>query len=227
MAKDENGERYKEGVDFEWVKAKGSNYKTRRFFSKAEKRARAEKENAAKATTDDKPTGSTRRSTESTASAPKTSPRPKPRPARNNTGTPKSPSGDGPAFENKGRGGNPMPQSTRGLESKMRQRSLREGKGFGSGSILLPPSATPTLRDKASQRREEEQRAREEARAAGGPESPLGRIIDKAFSADNQAAKNEERSSKRTGGMAKGGLVKANCGASMKPTQKKFKKGKK
>jgi hypothetical protein len=227
MAKDDNGERYKEGVDFEWVKAKGSNYKTRRFFSKAEKRARAEKENAAKATTDDKPTGSTRRSTESTASTSKASTRPKPRPARNNTGTPKPPSGDGPAFEKKGRGGNPMGQSTRGLESAMRQRSLRNGKGFGSGSILLPPSPNPTAKDKSNQRREAKQKAREEALAAGGRVSPLGRMIDRAFNNEAQAAKNKSRSSKRTGGMAKGGLVKANCGASMKPTQKKFGKGKK
>lgn len=33
--------KYKEGVDFEWVKTKGSNAKSRKFFTKAEKAERA------------------------------------------------------------------------------------------------------------------------------------------------------------------------------------------
>jgi len=37
MARDNDN--YKAGVDFEWVTAKGSNYKTRKFFTKAEKEA--------------------------------------------------------------------------------------------------------------------------------------------------------------------------------------------
>lgn len=37
MARDDD--KYKAGVDFEWVTAKGSNYKTRKFFTKAEKEA--------------------------------------------------------------------------------------------------------------------------------------------------------------------------------------------
>lgn len=37
MARDEDN--YKAGVDFEWVTAKNGNYKTRRFFTKAEKEA--------------------------------------------------------------------------------------------------------------------------------------------------------------------------------------------
>lgn len=38
MARDDD-DNYKAGVDFEWVTAKGSNYKTRKFFTKAEKEA--------------------------------------------------------------------------------------------------------------------------------------------------------------------------------------------
>ncbi len=48
---------YKEGVDFEWVKSKGSNVKTRKFFSSAEKAKRKAGSSAKpKPTTKSKPT---------------------------------------------------------------------------------------------------------------------------------------------------------------------------
>ena len=221
MAKDDNGERYKEGVDFEWVKAKGSNYKTRRFFSKAEKRARAEKKNAAKATTDDKPTGSTRRSTESTASTPKTSPRPKPRPAR--------PSPEMAAGKDKDRPRNPSRQAV------MARRSTRDRLGNVPTTAPKTPSQRTAFgnvpisnpnRDMALTRREEEAEARRAAAESGGRVSSIGRLIDKIFSGEGETSTGSS-SRKASRGMAKGGLVKSNCGASMKPTQNKFRKGKK
>jgi len=235
MARDDKEDRYKEGVDFEWVKAKGSNYRTRRFFSKAEKRARAEKKETAKAATDDKPTGSTK-------SAPETSPRPKPRPKRKPEPT------RGP--DDGSRGGqtpnpprrNPKSGASRSTEGKVRPRLSASGSGTPSdpmtqtGSLKIPdrnssgsvPTSNPH-RALALQRREDERRARAEAEAQGGRVSPLGRMIDRVFGGRNetQVAKNKDRSSKRTGGLNKGGLVdttnKGKVGASMAPTQKKFK----
>lgn len=232
MAKDDKEDRYKEGVDFEWVKAKGSNYRTRRFFSKAEKRARAEKKNAAKATTDDKPTGSTRRSTESTASTPKTSPRPKPRPAR--------PSPEMAAGKDKDR---PRNSSRQGV---MAHRSTRDRLGNVPASAPETPSQRTAFgdvpissphRDEALSRREAEAEARAKARAEGGRESPLGRMIDRIFSGDRDtttSGSSSRRASRSSQGMAKGGMVMTNkgkVGASMVPTQNKFRtqtrKGKK
>lgn len=68
MARDEDN--YKAGVDFEWVTAKNGNYKTRRFFTKAEKEAmKAPKKESKPAS---KPASKT---------APTTSIRPKSKPA--------------------------------------------------------------------------------------------------------------------------------------------------
>lgn len=83
MARDDNNkpDRYKEGVDFEWVQGKNGNYKTRRFFTKAEKAERASGGKKKKAEAD-KP--STKKS-----SAPESSPRPRPRPSRTSETSPK------------------------------------------------------------------------------------------------------------------------------------------
>ena len=70
MARDDD-DKYKAGVDFEWVTAKNSNYKTRRFFTKAEKEAmKAPKKESKPAS---KPA--------SKSAAPTTSIRPKSKPA--------------------------------------------------------------------------------------------------------------------------------------------------
>lgn len=73
MARDRD-DKYKEGVDFEWVTAKGSNFKTRKFFTRAEKEARkAKPATAPKA----KP------KTEERKTTPAKTPRPAPRPTAN------------------------------------------------------------------------------------------------------------------------------------------------
>jgi hypothetical protein len=70
MARDDD-DNYKAGIDFEWVTAKNSNYKTRRFFTKAEKEAmKAPKKESKPAS---KPA--------SKSAAPTTSIRPKSKPA--------------------------------------------------------------------------------------------------------------------------------------------------
>jgi len=231
MARDDKEDRYKEGVDFEWVKAKGSNYRTRRFFSKAEKRARAEKKETAKAATDDKPTGSTK-------SAPETSPRPKPRPKRKPEPT------RGP--DDGSRGGqtpnpprrNPKSGASRSTSGKVKPRP-RAGDLMQTGSLSVPDKDHPTgsiptyndQRSRALQRREEEREARAAARAEGGRESPLGRIMDRVFGGTGSSSTSGQSSRTRGGsaarGMNKGGLVdttnKGKVGASMAPTQKKFK----
>jgi len=232
MAKDDKEDRYKEGVDFEWVKAKGSNYRTRRFFSKAEKRARAEKKNASEATTDDKPTGSTKRSTES---APKTSSRPKARPARSKTGTPQP---EMAAGKDKDR---PRSSSRQGV---MARRSTRDRLGNVSAPAPETPSQRTAFgdvpissphRDEALSRRKAEAEARAKARAEGGRESPLGRMVDRIFGGkEPSTGSSSRRDSRSNQGMAKGGMVMTNkgkVGASMVPTQNKFRtqtrKGKK
>lgn len=63
------GDRYKEGRDFEWVKKEGQNFKTRRFFTKAEKDAMAAPKVKAPAPT---------KSAASTAQKPKSAPKEKP-----------------------------------------------------------------------------------------------------------------------------------------------------
>ena len=230
MAKDDKEDRYKEGVDFEWVKAKGSNYKTRRFFSKAEKRARAEKNKTAEAATDDKPTGST----------PKARPQPKPKarperaPARTKGPDDGSRGGQTPNPPRR----NPKSGASRSTSGKVKPRP-RAGDLMQTGSLSVPDKDHPTgsiptyndQRSRALQRREEEREARAAARAEGGRESPLGRIMDRVFGGTGSSSTSGQSSRTRGGsaarGMNKGGLVdttnKGKVGASMAPTQKKFK----
>lgn len=63
------GDRYKEGRDFEWVSKEGQNFKTRRFFTKAEKDAMAAPKVKATAPT---------KSSASTTQKPKSTPKEKP-----------------------------------------------------------------------------------------------------------------------------------------------------
>jgi len=72
MTKDNEGDKYVEGKDFKWVTAPGSNYKTRKFFTKAEKEAMKAPKKAEKAPAKKAPAKKT--------TAPETSPRPKAKP---------------------------------------------------------------------------------------------------------------------------------------------------
>jgi len=215
-----DGERFKEGEDFEWVKAKGSNYKTRRFFSREEKRKRKEQKLTAKATGDSKPTGSTPRSTES---APTTSARPKPRPARNNTGVPKPTRGP----DDGSRAGQ---KPNRPVIS--RDDPLNKTSGHSTRVVRNQTDAPDT----AGVYRSQIDRSPSSRTAPSMPQQDMAsvakRVAEDAIN-DKMRETSQPRSrtssvSRRDGRrMAKGGLVKANCGASMKPTQKKYRKGKK
>lgn len=222
MAREDNEDRYKEGVDFEWVKAKGSNYKTRRFFSKAEKRARAEKSKTAEAATDDKPTGSTKPKTRpERGSAPQLTAdkKPKARPAAKPT-APK----EGPNFERRGRQAD-RPMSTTGAEGNARRDSLRRGR-FGNGSaegMLLPPRAD------GIRRRGEDNKFKPDSiafRLEEGLRNVFGGGGTDSGRAAAQRMTNRQEESAKAMGMRKGGLVdttnKGKVGASMAPTQKKF-----
>jgi len=221
MARDEDGDRYKEGVDFEWVKAKGSNYRTRRFFSKAEKRARAEKKKTADAATDNKPTGSTK-------SAPETSPRPKPRPKRKPEPT------RGP--DDGSRAGQKPNRPVISPEDRLNGVGARGVSNATPAQGTRPRTAPPMDRPRNThesnyQKPPQEDNPFQKGTAAYRIEEGLrglGSMLrgdpEKRRAAAQRTTERQEQNSKAFG-MNKGGMIMTNkgkVGASMAPTQKKF-----
>jgi hypothetical protein len=198
MPKDDDG--YKEGVDFKWVTNPNTNVKTRKFFTKAEKAEMAAGKKA------DTPTASTQGT------------KPKARPAT----TPKKDviSSARAAINRSGptrpqarpSSGSPAPTATSVTAPEVTETKLpasgagatlkgytweeyRAGNNLGRLRAGVPMGLN---------RREFAERAA--AEAAPKPQTPA-----------------RTRGQRGARGMAKGGMVKANCGASMKPTQKSSK----
>lgn len=200
MAEDRE-DRYKEGRDFEWVTAPGG-HKTRRFFSKKDKSA------------GDKPAEKPKKKGP-TSSAPTRSPRPRPNPAVD------ARSAGGPGERRSAEASSERKKRDVSRIRDMAEKAIDRGEAVAGRkprrkpSRVMQTSFSPSAEAGAA-RTAKDQAAREEARAEGGRESPLGRMIDDIFGGRTRNA-----NPKRRTGMAKGGLVKANCGASMKPTQRK------
>ena len=207
----------KEGVDFEWVTAKGSNYKTRRFFTAAEKKARTETKAAPKAEK------KTRKSAPPAAKT--TSPRPQPKPAK--------PAG--------GRGDGMREMVTRAIDRGEReQKASREALSWGVGEEMksarearrtrgMPAAgdmarkqveATPVKRTPSAGRTKLEQYQADRAARAAERKRKYEEEI-RAMAGQMKTAKPRKYTAVPAKGYAKGGIVKTNCGASMKPTQKR------
>lgn len=168
-------DRYKEGRDYEMVDKGG--YKTRRFFTKAEKEAMKAPKSEPKAKAKAK--------APSKSSAPKTSPRPKAKPKKD-------------AME----GYRPGDVTMGPIDAKGKTYSGR-GKSKGGATVKSERLQAKTNAGGEISRRDAYRLAKTLARKAAKGNVGLPEI--------------EEKKKK---GYAKGGMVKANCGASMKPTQK-------
>lgn len=214
MAKDDKDDGYKEGVDFEWVKAKNGNYKTRRFFSKAEKEERK------KPKAEKKP--ETKKKAES-KSAVRTSPRPVPRSrATFDIEVSKLPPLRDSEYKSSGRGDGRAEVIRRRGDAALARVAAGEGKKPEGREAFGVPVSNPN-REMALERRRRDREERRKAESEGGRTSVLGRVIDRIFSDKDGDEKKKRDRRGRVVGMAKGGMVKANCGASMKPTQGKKK----
>lgn len=216
----------KEGVDFKWVKAENGNYKTKKYFTKAEKEAMK-------------------------SSAPKESARPRPRTSTSGSGGTKKKDIATMASEAIDRSGPTRPRARPGSDEKpTRPRSRPAGKVPTATSVTTPEVTTTTLPKAGGatykgytweeyrkgnnlgrlrqglpmglSKSEFEARAQEEANAPAPTPKPKTGNIRGGGSRGNQAA--IRRAKGGLVGYAKGGMVKANCGASMKPTQKSTRK---
>ena len=201
----------KEGKDFKWVKADNGNYKTKKYFTKAEKDA-MKNESAPKTSTrpqarastrsgpaKDKPkagkkdiaaiaeaaidrSGPTRPQARPTPTRPRSAPRTADSVATPEVTESKLPKGGSSS-------GKPF-AGTKPTRSEWENMTVGQRVRWG---VVLPP------------------------RASGGetkseaPSSPTG----------NTAGRRARRAARRSGDYNKGGMVKANCGASMKPAQKR------
>lgn len=210
-----DGKQPKEGVDFEWVDSKTSNAKVRRFFTAAEKKAMK-----------DKKAPEAKKAAPKRASTPSKSPRPKSRPAQGGRG-------DGAAevkrrkkdnYVSSGRGDGDTETFRRNFDRRMKETygDKPTPKAKKAGGVTYSDWKKMT---------------RSERKSAGLPTSEIGAqmyfkrfktgITGKEYtSADRKSTSRGSRGRNRArtrSGMAKGGMVKANCGASMKPTQRRGK----
>lgn len=181
-------DRYKEGIDFEWVKADNGNYKTRRFFTKAEKEAKK----APKMTKEQVKSETAKpvqKKKSKTSSAPTKSKRP---PIKSDTVTLTKPK---------------KIQGTLLDDDKVVKAANKAINSTASTTKRsddpLVPKAEPTLGKRFSYE-EWKSMSKARRRELGLPLTTLGWQ-------NQNMGKNKYN---------KGGLVKANCGASMKPTQK-------
>lgn len=212
----------KEGVDFEWV---GDGLKTKRFFTRAEKAARSGGGDKPAAAAAAKPKARTSTSTRSSTPAPKpkrdiaamaedaidrSAPtRPKARPG---TTRPKARRGDGPGAKTATSVSTPEVTTSK-LPARGSSSSGSSATTSSSGKPFAGTKPTKAELDNMSLA----QKIRWGVLFSGGsddtPEAPRKNTRG-GGSRGNQAKV----------GMAKGGMVKANCGASMKPAQKGTKK---
>lgn len=222
-----DGNSPKEGVDFEWVKSDTSNAMVRRFFTKAEKKARKEGK-APKAKGAKKASSKKDSPTRPRSAPPRTSKRPSTRPDKNKI---------------------PRRGDDKPIEVTRPEKPTRRIRGEeGTAKYRTGPSSRPRNAPKDSSSEKASTRPSEKA---SSPKRVPGRAIVEAIrnvgtGKETDAAKlasmtpaerrkylaergsegrktSRGRNRTRTG-MAKGGMVKANCGASMKPTQKGSKK---
>lgn len=206
-----------EGKDFKWV-TNSNGTKTRKFFTKAEKEAMKSGGDKPTASTKSKPrTSGSKPKKDVVASAreaidrsaptrPKARPgttRPKARPNRDTATSVSTPEVTTTTLPKAG-----------GLTYKgYTWEQYKEGNNLGRLRAGFPMGLSKS---------EFETRAREEANAPAPTPKPKTGNIRGGGSRGNQAA--IRRAKGGLVGYAKGGMVKANCGASMKPTQKSTKK---
>lgn len=214
--------RDKEGVDFEWITKPGDDFRQKRYFSKAEKAKRAaskesKSEPAKRATTKAKPAAkksSPKRDIvtmardaidRSAPTRPKARPgttRPKARPNRDTATSVETPKVTTTELDKAPTGSNTPSQTRAPSAPKVKGPTIKgytweqykAGNGLGRLRAGLPANMT---------KEEFIKRANAPKTEAKSPSKNQG-----------SAGRRERR------GYAKGGMVKANCGASMKPTQK-------
>lgn len=183
-------DRYKEGVDFEWVKADNSNYKTRKFFTKKEKAERAKPE-----TKKDKP-----------KAAPKSAPKAAPKKDDKIT-TKKLPprTKGGQDLVDMATKAIDRADKVKGRKPKKRPETKKDTKTGPkvdtSGPVVPPPVedwGIPKKYEVGDIKIIDGRRFKKTSNAFGGTWAPDYKPM-----------------------FRKGGLVKSNCGASMKPTQGK------
>lgn len=240
-------DKYKEGIDFEWVKADNGNYKTRRFFTKAEKEAKK----APKMTKEQVKSEMTKpvqkkKPKPSSSSAPTKSKRPvgrktpmendlvvrlareainKAGPKRNNEKRAEDAMGRLPSKEER------TLAETRKVKPKETEKpetvTLKSGKEVKRGKTLGELFGISKKREGAKKILAE--------KSAQENKPKVSRSQERKNYIDNFVANNSGMGSKaevlraaneswaqysKKSGYNKGGMVKSNCGASMKPTQK-------
>lgn len=220
-----DGKQPKEGVDFEWVDSKTSNAKVRRFFTAAEKRAMKDKKTTKSAGSKAKPTKKEGAKTRPRSAPVRTSKRPAARPDTNKIRR---------AYDDK-------PIMVTKPEKPTKRIKGEEGTAkYSSGPKSRPnnaPKAEKMPSKKGISYSDWKSMSRSERKDAGLPTSEIGAqmyfkrfktgITGKEYTSTDRKPTSRgsggRNRSRTRSGMAKGGMVKANCGASMKPTQKRGK----
>lgn len=195
MAGEDGTSEGREGVDFKWV---GDGVKTKKFFTKAEKEAM--KSSAPKSSAKPKARPEPTVSAKTNAPAAKKATRPTSRPEK------VAPAG---------------PTTRGGPRRKAEAAPANPRRG---GTRNDTPSNKPFAGTKPTKAELDNMSLAQKLRwgvlFSGGTES-----APESSKSGTTAGRRDRRAARRSqSGYAKGGMVKANCGASMKPTQKSTKK---
>lgn len=199
--------RDKEGVDFEWVTKPGTDYRQKRYFSKAEKAKRAAPKKS-------EPTSAKKTSTKAKLAAKKNPPK------RDIVTMARDAIDRSAPTRPKARPGTTRPKARPNRDTAT---SVETPKVTTTKLDKAPVSpSTPRGSAKDVTKAEWEAMTRAERKEAGLPVSVLGGAM---YDFKGSTPKSTTTTRRRPGGSssrgyAKGGMVKANCGASMKPTQK-------
>lgn len=155
MARDEDN--FKAGVDFEWVTAKNGNYKTRRFFTRAEKEAMK----ADKAAPAPKPTAKP-------ANRPAGSNRPKPRPKSPLTVEPVTTTRLGPMGGRGDGGAERIRRAADAAIARAEKSAPRASTGGPARHPRKPAAKTETPADRTERARQEAAERRANTRRQAG-----------------------------------------------------------
>lgn len=203
----------KEGVDFKWITNPNTNVKTRKFFTKAEKEAmKAPKAEAKSAAKPAKPTPRA-----STKSAPKPDLISRAAEAIDRSDPTRPRSRPGTTRPQARREGGPDAKTATSVETpKVTSSSL--GKSTTSPSEGSSSSAKPFAGTKPTRAEWDKMTAGQRVR--------WGVVLPPRASGSegDKPTPKAGRRGARSRGYSKGGMVQANCGASMKPTQKNTRK---